>query len=158
MEAGALRPGLVRFPACLEGENQAGTGARNHSQLYPLWLPRRKEEERAGGPSPGDLGGDRCPRKLGTKPFPSVRPVQPQPQAVPLFSATRDDFHGRENRGVWMWGQVAYECWSWLYKLCDIKQAHNLSEPQCLPLQQSRSASACPVVVLVSRESMPRCV
>lgn len=56
-----------------------------------------------------------------------------------------------------MWGQVACECWSWLYKLCDIKRTPNLSEPQCLPLQQSRSASPCPGVVLVSKESMPRC-
>jgi hypothetical protein len=50
MEAGAQRPSLVLFPVCLEGENQAGTGAWNHSQLCHLWFLKRKEDRGSVAP------------------------------------------------------------------------------------------------------------
>jgi len=96
MEAGAQRPSLALFPVCLEGENQAGTGAWNHSQLYHLWFPRRKVEERASGMGLGDLDGERCLKKWGTKPFSTISSCPIKLQAVSLCSGTRNGSSGKE--------------------------------------------------------------
>lgn len=156
MEAGALRPGLVHFPACLEGENQAGTGAWNHSQLYHLWFSRRKEDARANGPSPGNLG-EIGALEWGTNLLPSVPPVQPKPRAVAFFSATRNGSYGRERLGECGYaGRWQMNAGPDSTGCVTLKQAINLSEPQCLHLSQSGYTSTCPRVVLLSEESRRR--
>lgn len=99
MEAGAQRPSLALFPVCLEGENQAGTGAWNHSQLYHLWFPRRKVEERASGAGLGTWMETDVLESGGQNLFPPFLPVQSsyrqflfvlEPEMVPVGKRIRN--------------------------------------------------------------------